>query len=173
VLASAACGGGGDGLETYDLGVVGYEIGYPDGWLTVTEESVTVFAETQEALDAAYSAAPGPTTALSIVFDHRSLEFLRGIGFEADPATPEALFDFNEGNFGWELAANPTETELFGVPAFSARIETGLGVSDVIQGIFPGGDEVFLLELTGPDEEALDAFAPTWELILGSVTASN
>ena len=75
-------------------------------------------------------------------------------------------------NFGWQALGNTWSTEVLGEEALSARVSTSIGVSEVIQGYLPGGEEVFLLQVSGPNETALDEFDPTWEAIVAGLRSN-
>jgi len=169
VLVSACGGSGATKLEPYELPGPQLVMDRPSEWLAVTEGRATLFAETQEAKDAAYLAPRPPVTALTIVFDHRLVEFMRTIGFVTEPFTNEDLFEFNRGNFGWEVIGEIGTVDVLGTEALRARVTTRIGVSEVIQGSLPTGEEIFLLELSGPDEASLDDFLSVWEAIIASL----
>jgi len=59
--------------------------------------------------------------------------------------------------------------EVLGVKALRARVTTRIGVSEVVQGALPDSPDIFLLELSGPDERSLDDFLPIWEEIVASI----
>jgi len=169
-LLVAACGGSAQvDLESYELPGPLLVLDRPVDWLAVTEGRATLFAETQEAMDAAYLTDQPPADALTIVFDHRDLEFMRTIGYSAFPPTNEDLFEFNSGNFGWEVIGDIGTIEVLGVKALRARVTTRIGVSEVVQGALPDSPDIFLLELSGPDERSLDDFLPIWEEIVASI----
>ena len=166
----AACGGSAEtDLEPYELLGPQLVIDRPVDWLAVTENRTTLFAQSQDALDAAYAVPPPPATALTIVFDHRHIDYMRSIGYVAEPPTNQDLFEFNSEEFGWELIGETETIEVLGSEALRARVITQVGVSEVIQGALPDSPDIFLFELSGPDPQALDSFLSTWETIVASV----
>ena len=58
----------------------------------------------------------------------------------------------------WEVLGETRQIEILGMEAVAARVATPIGVSEVIQGFLPGAEEIFLLQVSGPDEAALDDF---------------
>jgi len=124
VLVSACGGSGATKLEPYELPGPQLVMDRPSEWLAVTEGRATLFAETQEAKDAAYLAP-------------------------------------RIGEIG--------TVDVLGTEALRARVTTRIGVSEVIQGSLPTGEEIFLLELSGPDEASLDDFLSVWEAIIASL----
>lgn len=162
---TAACGGGSASLERYDIPGTEFSIQHPQGWQTVTEAGATLLAETEDAFRGAFEQDPPPLSDLTIVFDHREIAFMEAIGLTGD-ATLLDLFLFNVENFGWQALGGTWSTEVLGEEALSARVKTSIGVSEVIQGYLPGGEEIFLLQVSGPDEAALDDFDPTWDVIV-------
>jgi len=170
LLLVTACGGSAEiPLEQYEITEAGIVIEHPVGWQTATDGRATVLAETQDGFLAAFEADPPLAHDLTIIFDHREIEFMRSIGFDAEPATPAGLFEFNLDNFGWEALGEMRNIEILGSDAVVVRVATQIGVSEVIQGFLPGGEEIFLLELSGPDEQVLDDFLPIWEAIIADI----
>lgn len=168
----SACGSG-VSMDRYEVPEAGISIEYPRAWQAVTDGGATLFAETEDAVRAAYEPDPPPVRDLSIVFDHRDLEFMRSIGFAADPVTPQSLLDFNSGNFGWESIGETRQIEILDMDAVAVRVATPIGVSEVIQGFLPGAEEIFLLQVSGRDEAALDDFDALWQEIIASIASMD
>jgi len=171
-LLAVACGGDSASLVRYDIPDTTISIEHPEGWLTASEGGATLLAETEDAFRGSFEQDPPPLSDLTIVFDHRELTFMRSIGLGED-ASPRDLMLFNVQNFGWSVISDTRSVEVFGDEAIAARVSTGIGVSEVIQGFLPGGEEIFLLQVSGPNEAALDAFASTWDDIVAGVTATG
>ncbi len=103
--------------------------------------------------------------------DHRTVEFLQGIGLTVDNPSPEDLLEFNISELGWTDVRDRTEVELFGAPAVAARIkdkDTG-NPGVVYQGVRPDTGEIFLVTFGAPTDEELDALLPVWEAMLMSI----
>jgi hypothetical protein len=131
-----------------------------------------VIAPTEEALEAGFADADGPFESLGAGLDHRTVEFLRGIGLTSDQPTAEDLVEFNTNNFNWTDVRDLAEVEVFGGPAIRVRFTNPEG-GEVIQyqGIRSDTGEVFLFGFSAPTDETLDAFLPAWDAMFESITA--
>ena len=162
----------GDVTETYTFPDTGYSIDYPAGWFVRTNAPVTFIAQTEEQLESRFVDPMPPNTALSIGFDHRTVLFLQSIGLTSDDPTAQDLLEFNIANFNWTVLRDVGEVEVLGTTAAVVRVKDPDGdVSIQYQGIHPDSGEVFLFGIGGPTEAEVDAFLPTWETIIESITA--
>lgn len=163
-----------DVTETYEIPGFGFSIDYPTGWAIDTRDPVTVIASSEAALQARFSDSnPAPETVV-ITLDHRTVEFLQGIGLAAEDPTAQDLLEFNSNEFGWTDISDPEEVEVFGTTALVVRFgDPRGGFNLAYQGVRPDVDDVFLLSVGSPTEENLDAFLPTWEAMLESITATE
>jgi hypothetical protein len=163
-----------DVTETYAIPGFGFSIDYPAGWAVDTRDPVTVIASSEEALQAGFSGSnPVPET-VNITLDHRTVAFLQGIGLAAEDPTAQDLLEFNSNDFGWTDIGDPEEVEIFGTTAMVVRyVDPQGGFNLAYQGVRPDVDDIFLLSVAAPTEENLDAFLPTWEAMLESITATE
>ena len=163
-----------DVTEAYTIPGFGYSIDYPAGWFVATDDSFTAIAQTEEELEARLVDPVPPAMALRIGLDHRTIEFLQGIGLTTDDPTAQDLLEFNISNFDWTDVRDRREVEIFGTTAAVVRI-TGPGgdVSIRYQGILPDSGKIFIFGFAGPTEESVDAFLPAWETMIESITATE
>ncbi len=156
--------------ETYAIPGFGFSIDYPTGWAVDTRDPVTIIASSEEALQAGFSNSnPVPET-VNITLDHRTVAFLQEIGLAAEDPTAQDLLEFNSNDFGWTDVGDPEEVEVFGTTALVVRFVDPQGDFNVAyQGVRPDVDDVFLLNVAAPT----DAFLPTWEAMLESITATE
>jgi hypothetical protein len=154
--------------ETHEISDFGFTIDYPAGWFAASRKPNTVISQLGVDFQRVITDNDElPTTGITITHDHRGTAFMRSIGLPAD-ASIEDLVQVNAGFFEWQEPFEISETEIFGMPAVSVRAVDGKGDSGVaLQGFI--GEEVFLLTVVAPSDEALDAFLPTWEAMLASI----
>ena len=155
--------------ETHEFTGFGFSIDYPAGWLANTTLTITSINENEDDHQAAMRGADPLLMGVAVTLDHRGPAFLQSIGLPAD-ATVEDLLAFNFENFDYEQVSPPEEAEVFGVVGLRVRVNNPQGDTGIVYQGFVG-EEAFLLILGAPDAETLDAFMPTWEAMLASITA--
>ena len=143
----------------------GFSLDYPSGWFAQTRNNLTIltqFEEDQERVVTSGSAALG----YYLTMDHTDIERLYRLGLPKNPTLGD-LLQFNIIFLGMPQPKTVSEATVFGVPAIRAKAGnedqwaiTYLGIKD---------DRFFLLVMSGPSEEALDAFGPTWTKMLQSI----
>ena len=156
--------------ETQVLQGFGHSIDYPAGWLADTQVPVTVISELVEDHQKALRQDDFDGKGYQIIFDHRDMAFMEGIGLPQDP-TLDDLLDLNKEFFEWQEPIEVTEQELFGVPTYGIETQDGSSWGISLMGIRDG--EAFLLTLGAASEEARDAFRSTWERMLESISPTE
>ncbi len=139
----------------------GFRIDYPEGWVTATQATVSLFAGTEADLAKLQRGASLEGVVLS--HDHRGLSFMQGLGL------PEDLYALNAGVFGWGEPVAQSKVTVFGTPALRVRVSEGGRWEETVMGY--AGAQAFLLSVEAPSEEALDDFLPTFEAMLASAEA--
>ena len=143
-----------------------FSIAHPSGWLVATDDPVTIINELAEDHETALQDERPPAIGYGVALDHRDMVFMRGLGLPEEP-TLQDLFELNSGFFEWTNSLQATETEVFDAPALAIKAQEGENWTQTLMGF--ANEEAFLLSLTAPTEEALDAFLPTWEKMLQSI----
>ena len=111
---------------------------------------------------------------MGIALDHRPVAFLQGIGLAVEDPTAQDLLEFNISNFGWTDVGDTEEVEVFGTTAVVVRfVDRDGDLNIAYQGVRRDTDDIFILTVGAPTEENLDAFLPTWEAMLESITATE
>jgi len=151
--------------QTHVLPDFGFSLDYPSGWFAQTRKNLTIltqFEEDQERVVTSGSAALG----YYLTMDHTDIERLHRLGLPRNPTLGD-LLQFNIIFLGMPQPKTVSEATVFGVPAIRAKAgnedqwaRTSIGIKD---------DRFFLLVMSGPSEEALDAFGPTWTKMLQSI----
>ena len=151
--------------ETHIFADFGFSIDYPPGWSATTEGPVSYMAQTETDFLGRYD-FKRKVEGILISLDHRSIDFLRTIGFTADPPTLDELFAFNIGELTGMTNPGISEATIFGVPALrSEYYETNWEIS--YAGLI--GDEAFFFFIAAPSEEMLEEFKPTMEAMISSI----
>ncbi len=162
-----------DITETYPFGDFGYSIGLDPSWIGESRGSITIVAQNQAELNNQLAADTVPSTWVSVSFDHRSFEFMEGIGMGTDSPTTENLLAFNTTAFGWTTLEGREDVELFGTTAIKVEGVSNLGAFIAYQGVFADTEEIFFLGVKARTTEELEAFRPAWEAMLATVTATS
>ncbi len=161
-----------DITETYPFGDFGYSMDLDPSWVGQSRGSITIVAQNQAELTNQLAADTVPSTWVSVSFDHRSFEFMDGIGIGTDSPTNENLLAFNSTAFGWTTFEAQEEVELFGVTAIEVEGVSNLGAYIAYQGVFADTEEIFFLGVKARTSEELEAFRPAWEAMLATITAT-
>ena len=151
--------------QTHVLPDFGFSLDYPSGWFAQTRNSLTIltqFEEDQERVVTSGSAALG----YYLTMDHTDIERLYRLGLPENPSLGD-LLQFNMLFLGMPQPKTISEATVFGVPAIRAKAgnedQWAITYIDIKDDIF------FLLVMSGPSEDALDAFGPTWTKMLQSI----
>jgi len=156
--------------ETHVFSGFEFSVDYPTGWLTDTNAPASIISELEADHELAIEEADFNLEGYQISFDHRDMPFMQDLGLSDNP-TLDDLLDLNRGFFEWPDSIEVTELEIFGVPAYRVETDDGSDWGVSLMGI--RGDEAFLFGFGAPSEEAREAFLPTWELMLQSITPTE
>lgn len=156
--------------ETHVLHNFEYSVDYPSGWLADTRAPVTLISELEEDHQLALQDADFDVQGYQVNFDYRGMPFMQSLGLP-ESATLDDLLELNRDFFGWQQPIEASETEVFGVPAYTVETHAGSTWGVSMMGIRKG--EVFLLGFLASTEEARDAFIPTWDLMLQSISPAE
>jgi hypothetical protein len=162
-----------DITETSPVGDFGYSMDLAPGWVGETRNSITIVAQNDAELANQLSADTGPSTWVSVSFDHRSFEFMAGIGIGTDNPTADNLLAFNTTAFGWTTVEAREQVELFGTTAVKVEGSGPLGAYIAYQGVLAETDEIFFLGVKAKTNEELEAFRPAWEAMLASIAPTS
>jgi hypothetical protein len=156
--------------ETHVLSNFEYSLDYPSGWLADSRAPVTFISELEEDHEQALRDADFNVQGYQVIFDYRGMPFMQSIGLPVSP-TLDDLLELNQGFFGWQEPIDTSELEVFGVPAYSVETYDGSTWGVSVMGLREG--EAFLLGFAASSEEARDAFMPTWDRMLQSISPSE
>lgn len=156
--------------ETHVVSDFEFSINYPSGWLADTRVPVTIISELEEDHEQALRQADFTVQGYQVTLDHRGIPFMQSIGLPESP-TLDDLLELNRGFFDWQDSIEVTELEIFGVPAYSVETSDDSIWGVALMGI--RGDEAFLFGFGAPSEAAKEAFMPTWDLMLQSITLTE
>jgi len=151
--------------ETHIFPNFDFSIDYPEGWTVANTSPYSIICELEEDKKNLMLSNNEPASGYCIAHDHRSMDYMQEVGLPADP-TLEDLFQLNVDLFNYQ-DPETSETTLFGAPALQVKAHNQLGTSITLMGFV--NDEVFILEVTAPTEESLEAFSPMWEEMLASI----
>jgi len=98
--------------------------------------------------------------------DHTDIERLYNLGLPENHSLGD-LLQFNMLFLGMPQPKTISEATVFGVPAIRAK--AGNEDQWAITYIDIKDNRFFLLVMSGPSEDALDAFGPTWTKMLQSI----
>ena len=147
-----------------------FSVDYPAGWLADTRAPASIISELEADHELALQEADFDAQGYGISFDHRDMPFMQGLGLPENP-TLDDLLELNRGFFEWQDSIEVTELEIFGVPAYSVETDDGSSWGVNLMGI--RGNEAFLFGFGAPSEAAREAFMPTWDLMLQSITPTE
>jgi len=156
--------------ETHEFSGFEFSVDYPAGWLADTNAPSSTISELEVDHELALQDEEFDPQGYGISFDHRDMPFMQELGLPENP-TLDDLLELNRGFFEWEEPIEVTELEIFGVPAYSVKTGDGSRWGVTIMGI--RGDEAFLLAFGAPSEAAREAFFPTWDRMLESITLTE
>ena len=156
--------------ETHVFSGFEFSVDYPAGWLADINAPASIISELEADHELSLQEADFDLQGYQISFDHRDMPFMQSIGLPDSP-TMDDLLELNRGFFDWPDTIEVTEVKIFGVPAY--RVETDDGSSWGVNLMGIHGDEAFLFGFGAPSEEARDAFLPTWDRMLQSITPTE
>ncbi len=156
--------------ETHVFSGFEFSVDYPAGWLADTNAPASIISELEEDHELALQEEDFDAQGYGISFDHRDMPFMQELGLPDNP-TLDDLLELNQGVFDWDDSNEVTELEIFGVPAYSVERDDGSTWGISLIGF--RGDEAFLFGFGAPSEAARDAFLPTWDRMLQSITPTD
>jgi len=156
--------------ETHVFSGFDFSVDYPAGWLTDTNAPASIISELEADHELSIQEADFDLQGYQVSFDHRDMPFMQELGLPENP-TLDDLLELNRGFFEWDESIEVTEVEVFGVPAYRVETDDGSDWGVSLMGI--RGDEAFLLAFGAPSEAAREAFFPTWDRMLESITLTE
>ena len=156
--------------ETHVFSGFDFSVDYPAGWLTDTNAPASIISELEADHELSIQEADFDLQGYQVSFDHRDMPFMQELGLPENP-TLDDLLELNRGFFEWDESIEITEVEVFGVPAYRVETDDGSDWGVSLMGI--RGDEAFLLGFGAPSEAAREAFFPTWDRMLESITLTE
>ena len=156
--------------ETHEFSGFEFSVDYPAGWLADTNAPASIISELEADHELSLQEADFDLQGYQIFFDHRDMPFMQELGLPENP-TLDDLLELNRGFFEWDESIEVTEVEVFGVPAYRVETDDGSDWGVSLMGI--RGEEAFLFGFGAPSEAARDAFLPTWDRMLQSITPTD
>jgi hypothetical protein len=150
-----------------------FTIDYPDGWFADKSGRVTALNELEVDHQNAFE-GPFATQGYSV-----SLVFLRSQDLRELPTaserTLEDLLAMNSTVYEYEDPVEISETSFLSWPALQVRTVDGMGnhINSIPGFLNEAKIEGYIVTLAAPSAEALDAFLPAWEAMLGSITITK
>lgn len=151
--------------QTYELPDFGFSIDYPEGWEAATRGSVTGIFENEDDRRWIGVGCCNRSSGVMVVFDHRKISLLESWGLPSE-ASLDDLVQFNVNEISGMSNPELLETTIFGVPAMRTKfyeVQYYLKYAGFI------ADEAFIIGPEAPTKEMLEAFLPTWDLMLESI----
>ncbi len=156
--------------ETHVFSGFDFSVDYPAGWLTDTNAPASIISELEADHELSIQEADFNLQGYQVSFDHRDMPFMQELGLPENP-TLDDLLELNRGFFEWDESIEVTEVEIFGVPAYRVETDDGSDWGVSLMGIRV--EEAFLFGFGAPSEAAREAFLPTWDRMLESITLTE
>jgi pimeloyl-ACP methyl ester carboxylesterase len=162
--------------EEFTTDNFGFTISYPAGWLTTTDGSSIVFNELETDHQVALG-GPFATEGYSVSFVYQKRNDLREYGLPSSDPGLQDLLAVNHQQYGYQDPVSVSESTFLTWPALRVETVDGMGNHvSAVQGFYGInrrlGLRAFTFMLAAPSAESLDAFLPTWEAMLESITIS-
>jgi hypothetical protein len=145
--------------------VPGYSMSFPTDWTLVTSPDLEVYQYKQD------QKASGTIKGISMLITHGSVSDLQTeMKTRKAPTLPE-LLDYFNGKLALKDPIQRSELKLFDQPALGILAASSRGVYvRTVVGIVD--DEVYIMLVAAPDEQAMTDFQPTWIAMLQSIQAT-